>query len=257
MKKLFLLLFFLLVVGVVSAQGFTVVINGTPFSGVVDGEPDAALLEAAALAEIPGLDVMIEGTQVKFVGKDIPSTFKQDRVMVEARALTKAVGGLYEVTDTGRTVKLTWRNLSTAAQPGTGADAGAASAPNYTIKYSGPTAPEAEKRIFEAGMSKLLYGIATSNRGMMQSVIPITCHIHGQTPGDPVFTGLKDKNAQIGKVIELLGGQSPGQIKATYLPRFKAFTAIVKYSKKEIQLQGSCGKQFSVEELGIGPLTRF
>lgn len=254
MRKLSWLFLFLLFVGVVSAQGFKVVINGEPFAGVVDGEPDAALLEAATLAQIPGLDMAIEGTEVKLAGKDIPSTFKQGRVMVEARALTKAVGGLYEVTDTGRTVKLTLRSLSAAAQPD--ADADAASAPSYPIRYSGPAAPEAEKQMFESGMSKLLYGIATSNLGMTRGAIGTTCKIHGQTPGDPAFTGLKDKNAQIDKVLELLGGQSPTQVKATYNPRLKAFTAIIKYNKKEIQLLGACGRQFSLQELGVGPLTR-
>ncbi len=74
-------LLILLLFCAVSAQGFTVTINGAPFQGAVDGESDAAFLEAAALTDTPGLDLHVEGTQVKLGGKDIPSIYRQGRVL--------------------------------------------------------------------------------------------------------------------------------------------------------------------------------
>lgn len=236
----------------VSAQGFTVTINGVPFQGAVDGESDAAFLEAAALAETPGLDLQVEGTQVKLGGKEIHSVYRQGRVLVDAKALTEAMGGLYEISDAGRAVKLTLRGLASAAPAAS--EAAPASMPTYSFSYS-DAPPDAERAILEAGMTKMLYGIASSNVGMLQSTIAPTCHIHA-TPGDPTFSGLTNKPAYIKKIIEILGGQSPTKIKARYLPKTKSFVAIVKYRTKELQLLGNCGKTFSIGEFAVGPLSR-
>lgn len=250
MKRCSIVLLVLLLAYTVSAQGFTVVINGTPFAGAVDGQPDAALLEAGKLAEIPGLNVQVEGAQVTVAGKDFPSAYKQGRVMVDAKALTQAAGGIYEVTDVGRTVKLTFRNA--AAAPTAQADQAPTNLPTYSYKYFGET-PDMLRQAFEAMMSRMLYGIATNNQGMLQSAISSTCHIHGPG-GDPALYGATTKPAQIAKIIELLGGQSPTQIKAQYAPKTESFSAIVKYKKYEIQLLAT--GRYSITEFGLGPLTR-